>query len=61
MKLYDSRQAPNPRRTRIFLAKKGITLPTEQVDIMAMQQKTRNTPPSIPCSGCRRWCSTTAR
>src|ERR1035437_9121317 len=40
MKLYDSRQAPNPRRTRIFLAEKGITLPTEQVDIMAMQHKT---------------------
>src|SRR5476651_1712340 len=41
MKLYDSRQAPNPRRTRIFLSEKGITLPTEQVDIMAMQHKTR--------------------
>ncbi len=40
MKLYDSRQAPNPRRARIFLAEKGITLPTEQVDIMAMQHKT---------------------
>jgi len=40
MKLYDSRQAPNPRRTRIFLTEKGITVPTEQVDIMAMQHKT---------------------
>ena len=40
MKLYDSRLAPNPRRTRIFLAEKGITLPTEQVDIMTMQHKT---------------------
>ena len=40
MKLYDSRQAPNPRRTRIFLAEKGITVPTEQVDIMAKQHKT---------------------
>lgn len=40
MKLYDSKMAPNPRRTRIFLAEKGITLPTEQVDIMAKQQKT---------------------
>ncbi len=40
MKLYDSRQAPNPRRARIFLAEKGITVPTEQVDIMAMQHKT---------------------
>lgn len=40
MKLYDSRVAPNPRRTRIFLAEKGISLPTEQVDMMAMQHKT---------------------
>src|SRR5450830_96398 len=40
MKLYDSRQAPNPRRTRIFLSEKGIALPTEEVDIMAMQHKT---------------------
>jgi glutathione S-transferase len=40
MKLYDSKQAPNPRRTRIFLSEKSITVPTEQVDIMAKQQKT---------------------
>jgi glutathione S-transferase len=40
MKLYDSKSAPNPRRTRIFLAEKGITLPTEQVDIMTLQHKT---------------------
>jgi glutathione S-transferase len=33
MKLYDSAAAPNPRRVRIFLAEKGITLPVEQVDI----------------------------
>ena len=40
MKLYDSGRAPNPRRTRIFLAEKGISLPTEQIDIMAKQHKT---------------------
>lgn len=40
MKLYDSGRAPNPRRTRIFLAEKGISLPTEQVDIMTKQHKT---------------------
>ena len=39
MKLYDSKSAPNPRRARIFLAEKGIALPTEQVDIMTMQHK----------------------
>lgn len=33
MKLYDSTTAPNPRRVRIFLAEKGIALPTVQVDI----------------------------
>ena len=39
MKLYDGGRAPNPRRTRIFLAEKGITLPLEQVDLGAMAQK----------------------
>jgi glutathione S-transferase len=39
MKLYDSGRAPNPRRVRVFLAEKGITVPTEQVDLGAMQQK----------------------
>ncbi len=34
MKLYDSKVAPNPRRVRIFLAEKGIEVPTEQVDII---------------------------
>jgi glutathione S-transferase len=40
MKLYDNKTAPNPRRTRIFLAEKGIEVPTEQVDIMTFQHKT---------------------
>jgi glutathione S-transferase len=40
MKLYDSKLAPNPRRARIFLAEKGISLPTEQIDIAAQQHKT---------------------
>jgi glutathione S-transferase len=33
MKLYDSTTAPNPRRVRIFLAEKGISIPSVQVDI----------------------------
>jgi len=33
MKLYDSTIAPNPRRVRIFLAEKGLTVPVEQVDM----------------------------
>lgn len=40
MKLYDSKVAPNPRRTRIFLAEKGISVPMEQVDIGAKEHKT---------------------
>ena len=39
MKLYDGGRAPNPRRTRIFLAEKGIKVPIEPVDLGAMQQK----------------------
>ncbi|MBI4275939.1 MAG: glutathione S-transferase [Rhizobiales bacterium] len=39
MKLYDGGRAPNPRRVRIFLAEKGIKVPTEQVDLGALQQK----------------------
>jgi glutathione S-transferase len=40
MKLYDAGRAPNPRRTRVFLAEKGIEVPSEQVDMMAKQHKT---------------------
>ena len=40
MKLYDSPAAPNPRRVRIFLAEKGIALPTETVDLAKMEQMT---------------------
>lgn len=39
MKLYDGGRAPNPRRVRIFLAEKGISLPIEPVDLGAMQHK----------------------
>jgi glutathione S-transferase len=40
MKLYDGGRAPNPRRVRIFLAEKGITVPLEPVDLGALQHKT---------------------
>jgi glutathione S-transferase len=33
MKIYDYKLAPNPRRVRIFLAEKGISVPLEEVDI----------------------------
>ena len=34
MKLYDSEQAPNPRRVRIFMAEKGISCETNQLNIV---------------------------
>ena len=33
MKLYDCASAPSPRRVRIFLAEKGISVPTVQVNL----------------------------
>jgi glutathione S-transferase len=40
VKLYDYQPAPNPRRVRIFLAERGITVPTVQVDLRAGEQFT---------------------
>jgi len=40
MKLYDVTAAPNPRRVRIFIAEKGIEVPTQQVDMRAGEQRT---------------------
>jgi glutathione S-transferase len=39
MKLYDGGRAPNPRRVRIFLAEKGISLPLVPIDLGSLQQK----------------------
>lgn len=39
MKLYDPARAPNPRRVRIFLAEKGLDVPTEQIDLTKSEQK----------------------
>ncbi len=33
MKLYDFKPAPNPRRVRVFLAEKGVTIQMAQVDL----------------------------
>ncbi len=33
MKIYNSPVAPNPRRVRVFLAEKGLSVPYEDVDI----------------------------
>jgi glutathione S-transferase len=40
MKFYDCSTAPSPRRVRIFLAEKGITVPTIQVDLRNNEQLT---------------------
>lgn len=40
MKLYDGGRAPNPRRVRIFLAEKGMSVPLEPVDLGALQHRT---------------------
>lgn len=36
MLLYDAPRAPNPRRVRIFLAEKGVSVPTRELDLMAL-------------------------
>ena len=40
MKFYDCATAPSPRRVRIFLAEKGITVPKVQVDLRNNEQLT---------------------
>jgi glutathione S-transferase len=37
MKLFDGGRAPNPRRVRIFLAEKGISVPLVPVDMAALE------------------------
>jgi len=37
MKLYDAKSAPNPRRVRIFVAEKGLAIPTVEVDLNAKE------------------------
>jgi glutathione S-transferase len=40
LKFYDCQTAPSPRRVRIFLAEKGMVLPTVQVDLRHGEQLT---------------------
>jgi glutathione S-transferase len=39
MKLYDGGRAPNPRRVRIFLKEKEITVPLQPVDLGALAHR----------------------
>lgn len=40
MKIYDFAGAPNPKKLRVYLAEKGISVPTEQVNIMSGENRT---------------------
>ena len=39
MKLYDAGRAPNPRRVRIFLAEKGVSVPLVPVDLGRLEHR----------------------
>ena len=38
MRFYDCAPAPSPRRVRIFIAEKGLEIPTVEVDLRAQEQ-----------------------
>jgi glutathione S-transferase len=40
LKLYNSNVAPNPRRVRIFLAEKSLSIPQVEVDLAKLEHKT---------------------
>jgi glutathione S-transferase len=39
LKLYNSNFAPSPRRVRIFLAEKGLSIPRIEVDLGNLEHK----------------------
>ncbi len=39
MKFYDYRSAPSPRKVRLFIAEKGLEVPTVEVDLRARAQQ----------------------
>jgi glutathione S-transferase len=39
MKIYNSKLAPNPRRVRIYLAEKGLSVPLVEVDLARLDHK----------------------
>ncbi len=39
MLLYDTPRAPNPKRVRMFLAEKGVPIPTREINLMALEHK----------------------
>lgn len=41
MRLYDFQAAPSPRRVRVFLAEKGMRIPTTEIDLRKGEQFSR--------------------
>ncbi len=39
MKLYNSNYAPNPRRVRVFLAEKGVSIPRVEIDLGSLEHR----------------------
>ena len=42
MKIYDGGRAPNPRRVQIFLKEKALELPTQQLDLNALEHRSES-------------------
>jgi glutathione S-transferase len=51
MKIYDFTMAPNPRRLRVFLAEKGLRIPSEQVDLASGKNRTAEFLAKNPAAG----------
>lgn len=50
MKLHDAEFAPSPRRVRIFLAEKGVEVPTRKVDLRGAEQLSADYLRLNPCA-----------
>lgn len=50
MKLHDAEFAPSPRRVRIFLAEKGVEVPTRKVDLRNREQLSADYLRLNPCA-----------
>ena len=51
MKIYDFVGAPNPKKLRVYLAEKGLSIPSEQVNIMSGENRTPEFQKKNPLSG----------
>ena len=60
MQVYNS-FGPNPRALRMFLAEKGLTVPMQDVDLMAAENRKPPYTERNQGDNCRRSNSTTAR